>query len=615
MKIKLLFLVLLFVYHAKAQEETPIKMAFLADVHFQDLYGILEDTEFRGILNSGSNKYTLLRTMNSQLHSTRIFNENYFALLAALDDIVNRKIKLVALPGDYTDDGQPIHLRGLNKILNYYSLIYEMQFFITTGNHDPVGPFSQDAGKNDFLGDFGKRQPVFSKDSLYYSNSDLEHPVVLSKDIEKLGYLGVMEALEKFGFFPNEKYLYWETPFSKYNPNTYNYTKARESSRLENRTYLLIDSLHIPDASYLVEPVEGLWLLAIDGNTYVPQENGQFSGAGMGYNNTITYKPHLFTWFKKVAEAAEKFNKKLVAFSHYPAVDFNENMSLKLRAFFGENKWQLERVPEEQIAKSLAEAGIKLHFAGHMHINDTGKRSYNDNRFIVNIQTPSLAAYIPGYKILSLGHDSAEIETIVLEEIPRFNELFPIYQIEHNYLKESGQPVWNNAILQSKSYNEFTESHLENLVRLRFLDDWPPDFLKFFSSLNGRELLILSQYQRTTNPADSLKMEREFPKIEDRFKNLKEYESWTGEDMILDFYKIRNADKLAFRDIPQKRLVHYGIILDAFREDAWLENPENEYAHKLNLFMSIFRSFMKGLPAGHFTINLKTGEITDLEKD
>ncbi|WP_431241938.1 hypothetical protein ACQ9BO_18555 [Flavobacterium sp. P21] len=39
---------------------------------------------------------------------------------AALEDIAKRKIKYVALPGDYTDDGQPIHVKGLQKILDQY---------------------------------------------------------------------------------------------------------------------------------------------------------------------------------------------------------------------------------------------------------------------------------------------------------------------------------------------------------------------------------------------------------------------------------------------------------------------------------------------------------------
>ncbi|HEX7868716.1 MAG TPA: metallophosphoesterase, partial [Chryseobacterium sp.] len=128
-----------------------MKIAFLADVHFQDLHGEFSDSDFRGIENPKTGKKTILRTMDSQLHSTRIFNENYLAFLAALDDIAKRNIKIVALPGDYTDDGQAYNLRGLKKILDEYQKKYQMRFFITTGNHDPVGPFLKQSGKSDFM--------------------------------------------------------------------------------------------------------------------------------------------------------------------------------------------------------------------------------------------------------------------------------------------------------------------------------------------------------------------------------------------------------------------------------------------------------------------------------
>lgn len=616
MKMKLLFLLMLSVYQARTQEKNSIKIAFLADVHFQDLYGNLEGTDYPGVLNPETNVYTLLRTMDSQLHSTRIFNENYFAFLAALNDIAERNIKLVALPGDYTDDGQPIHLRGLKRILNSYSEKYGIRFFITTGNHDPVGPFAQDAGKNDFLGERGKRQPLFSKDNLYSSNPRKEHPVVVTRDIAKMGYAGIMNSLSDFGFFPQQDYLYWETPFSKYSPATYHYKKALESSKIENRTYQLNDTLQIPDASYLVEPVKDLWLVAIDGNTYIPKKNGELSGAGIGYNNTIDYKEHLFIWLKDVAEKAEKLNKTLIAFSHYPAVDFNEDASEELRRFLGKKKWQLERVPEEKIARTLAKSGIKIHFAGHMHINDTGKRSYDDGRFIVNIQTPSLAAYIPGYKILSLKDNIAEIETVVINEVPRFDELFPLYEMEHKFLEKSGQPTWDKAILESRTYRDFTESHLENLVKLRFIpDDWPTDFCKFLSNLSGKELLLLSRYHGALSPLEFLKNEPELLKVENQLQlnvSSTDFKNWTGEQMILDFYKIRNADKLAFRDIPKKRLDQYFILLEAFQNNLNFKNSKNQNAQKLWLFMSIFNKFTNGLPSDHFSIDLETGEISEL---
>ena len=48
------------------------RIAFIADAHIQDVVGHPE----------------LVRSMEVQVQSTRLFNENYFALIAALEDVV-----------------------------------------------------------------------------------------------------------------------------------------------------------------------------------------------------------------------------------------------------------------------------------------------------------------------------------------------------------------------------------------------------------------------------------------------------------------------------------------------------------------------------------------------
>ena len=428
-----------------AQENT--KIAFVADIHLLDMYAEYEN--FEGLPVPGQDKKAKIRSMNAQLHSTRLFNENYFVLKAVLDDIAERGIKLVAFPGDYTDDGQPLNIEGLANILKKYEQKYGISFFITTGNHDPVAPFNTPGGKRDFLGENGKEQAIFSDVS--FLSSEKQNEVLTEPKLGKAGYDFILNNLADFGFFPKQKNKYWESPFSTYNYSDYTFKQAEKEAELSNRLYAVNDSIKIPDASYLVEPIEGLWLLAIDGNSYLPRNNGGFSSASIGYNQTIDHKTHLFDWIKKVAKNAQNQNKQLVAFSHYPAVDFNEDASPELEDFLGKNKWQLERVPEERIAKTLAEAGVKLHFAGHMHINDTGKRDYGNGNFLVNIQTPSLAAYIPGYKILKLNKNSAEVETVTIDEVPGFDELFPLYKMEHDYLTKSNQKAWNIDILNSKN--------------------------------------------------------------------------------------------------------------------------------------------------------------------
>ena len=525
-----------------------LQVAFLADVHFQDLYGSLSDNNYQGVINPYNGKPTLLRTMESQLHSTRIFNENYFAFLAALDDIAKRGVRYVALPGDYTDDGQPLHLRGLQRILDEYSRNYGIQFFITTGNHDPVGPFAQQAGKDDFLGEGGKRQPIFSGEGMYKTNAD-ELPVIITHDIAKMGYDDITTYLKDFGFFPKQNYLYWSTPFSNYDSDNYTYDKATQQSAIKNRVYDVAPGYTVPDVSYLVEPVEGLWLLAIDGNVYVPKGNSNgdatnpknYSGADIGYNNVLSHKKHLIAWVKKVAEEAKKKGKTLIAFSHYPMVEFNDDASEEIESLMGKSKWQLDRVPVEEVAQTFADAGIKIHFGGHMHINDTGIRTTPNGNTIVNIQTPSLAAYIPAYKLLTIKNNQAEIETITIDEVKRFDELFALYRIEHKYLEDkNSETIWDDAILHTKSYHEFTDYHLKELVRLRFLaDDWPTDFKHFFMNLSGYDLLVLANN-------DTAQTKKQLQN-----HNLKpaDFKNWKGLDMVIDFYRLRSADRLAITDI------------------------------------------------------------------
>lgn len=54
--------------------------------------------------------------MYAELISPRLFNENYFAFRAALDDAYGKGIRLVALPGDYSDDAQPANINGISTI-------------------------------------------------------------------------------------------------------------------------------------------------------------------------------------------------------------------------------------------------------------------------------------------------------------------------------------------------------------------------------------------------------------------------------------------------------------------------------------------------------------------
>ncbi|ALR32204.1 metallophosphatase [Chryseobacterium sp. IHB B 17019] len=591
-----IFLLLLFTFTVFSAQK-PVQIAFLSDVHFQDLYGSFSDNNFKGIINPKNAKPTILRTMNSQLHSTRIFNENYFAFLKALDDIAAKGIKIVAMPGDFSDDGQAYNLRGLHKILDQYHKKYGINFYLTTGNHDPVGPFLQDAGKDDFLGQDGNPLGIYSKENMGKANNK-----IITKDIAESGYLEILNELGDFGFYPKKEDLYWGTPFDQGSYKDYAYEKALQNAGYSKRMYEVSKGFSVPDLSYVVEPVKGVWMMAIDGNTYIPKnlnENpdnpSNYKGASIGYNNVLTNKKHLIQWVKKITQEAKSNGKTVIAFTHYPMIDYNDGATGEIKNLLGEKKWQLERVPEEEVSKAFAEAGLQIHFAGHMHINDTGIRKIGD-KMLVNVQVPSLAAYLPAYKILTIkSPDKVEVKTEVLNDVPNFDELFPLYEKEYETLqKEHTKILWNKDILKSKTYHDFMLFHLKELVRLRMIpSDWPKDLVERSKKLNGENLLLLIQdkNQLTQKGIDS-----------------RTFQKWSFEDLILDLYKFQSADELAKKDIPKERLQQYQTLEKLFEE----KQSQDPFILQLKSIFKILSLLSNADPADHFEIDLKKREIKSM---
>ncbi|WP_019612738.1 metallophosphoesterase [Psychromonas ossibalaenae] len=668
-------------------ETQDLQIAFMPDIHFHDVYGDFQDGSFDGLENSISGQGATIRTMKSQLNSTRLFNENYFAMIAALDDIAARGIKYVALPGDFSDDGQPVHMRGLVEIFDQYSREHGIQFFAAPGNHDPVRPFTQPAGKSDYLGLSGKQQGIWSEGAGQCvpgsDNSGQELTPICTEEVQEWGYRDIMDILGGHGFTPQPEYLYFETPYSSAEARShYRYEKALQEAGYEQRQYEICyegtggeyktagqDYSHcsmVPDSSYLVEPVEGLWLLAIDANVYRPKpgseggpaDPGGYEGSSSaGYNVMLSHKQQVIDWIGDVVTAAEKHNKTLISFSHFPMTDFYNGASEDIEDLFGEGAFQLERMPEDGTSKALAATGLSIHVGGHMHFNDTGVKSYQidgKNHTLFNIQAPSLAGYIPAYKLLTLRpHNQVEVETVIIEEVARFDELFEHYQEEHRHLTEIDDPgIWTKEVLESESYYQFTDWHLKELTRLRFLpDDWPLDMRLMLLNMDGEQMLIMSQIETDftvcqladvlDKPLQGCELESNNGDLKQFIKDwraariqaeqlaldngllLSDFREWSGEELAVDFYRLRNADELAFRDIDPERLPHYQLLSDelrSFEPAVFMNNGQdpNElsvgevFKTRFDAMFLIMEKFATGQASDNFLIDTEKNTITDL---
>lgn len=678
--IHFLFLIISLLFSVSSCQAAPpepptrieeISIAFMPDIHFHDIYGQLSDDTFQGLpthTTQGMQRASI-RSMRAQLHSTRLFNENYFALLSALDDIAKRNIKYVALPGDFSDDGQPLHMRGLKSILDKYHRQYGIEFFAAPGNHDPTRPFSHPAGKSDYLGSDGKEQPVFSLQHPLCTkksrNNDMhKHAVICSDEVQELGYKPIMDLLGEQGFYPKASYRYFETPYSSNQKLKYDFLTAMHDAQFDNRHYEIChqgaggkykqahysDCYQVADSSYLVEPVSGLWLLAIDANVYQPKKGSSgnkeypenFLGSSdAGYNKVITHKTHLLEWITDVAKRAQAQNKTVIAFSHFPMQEFYDGAGNDIAQLMGEQKFQLSRKPTTNTSRMLADTGLKIHVAGHMHINDTGVYRGDNGKVLFNIQAPSLAAYIPAYKILTLKPDQQiEVETIVLKEVPRFDELFAHYRTEWNYLRTIDAPdMWNKDILQAKNYHQFTEWHLRELARLRFLpQEWPADIRELLMQLNGAQLLTVAQLKADIsleqveeligNQHQDKSLQRDWQRAIKQAaavakKNgltLDSFATWTGKELSVDFYRLWSADQLALKDIDPQRFAHYELLAQQFllstTDPAAARNPTDRprylYQEKLGKLLKILVQFSGDAPSDHFLLELNTGKIKPL---
>jgi 3',5'-cyclic AMP phosphodiesterase CpdA len=584
-----------------AQTAIP-EIAFLSDIHLQDVYAELHSERFNGVYNAKTEKFATIRTMKSQLNSTRLFNENYFAFITALEDLKRKGIQLVVLPGDFTDDGQPMNVLALKEILDQYASSSGMRFFLTTGNHDPVKPFGGIAGKSDFLGIDGSEQAIAGAMDFFPSTESAQ-----SEEINYWGYAEITQTLKEYGFFPSPKDLFWAHPFQELDYDNYHFDQAQTSSELENRLYPVGDSgMFLPDASYVVEPVAGVWLLALDGNVYTHSGEASkdgWKGNSIGFNQAAVSKKHQLEWIKKVTSEAERRNKTLISFSHYPLVEFHDGASETMKSLFGSQKFQLERVPTSETSSLYAQAGIRIHFAGHMHINDTGLYQEPSSGTLFNIQVPSLAAFPPAYKTLkTINHNQFEIETILLKSVDCMNEFFDLYRMEHRLLMENGTPgIWDTAILASKDYFEYTRNHLLELTRARFIPtDWPSDLIMLLTSMSESDML---QWSKLSEQESMLFLNE---KLElSASKNLE------SPKIIEDFYLLKNGDEIGKNLIPADRIDFYDALLTTVSEKS--ESHDANLTTELVMFFNIFKKLYHSLPSDHFRIDLNNNAIERID--
>jgi 3',5'-cyclic AMP phosphodiesterase CpdA len=463
------------------------QIAVVADIHLHDLFGGY------GTLEAGRGDLSL-RTLADTLASTRVFNESYPAFLAVLGDIVKRGIRDVVLLGDYSDDGQSGAVDALKATLVSWEETHGLRFYATFGNHDCYGPEPRHQTKH--LTDLFGRLP-----DVVTSDENAPHPAIIRDAMRGMSTPQAKMAMARYGFRRPDGVIHWEAPEGA-------------------------DTL---DASYLVEPQPGLWLLMLDANVFTRDGDEWNLEADAAWDHVFALRPYIHEWITDVVKRSMAQGKTLLALSHYPMIPLALSGEGEVCRTACTPSWQV-RMPSLETGRRLAHAGLKLHFSGHMHV-----AAHTALGGLTNIAVPSPVAYPAGYAIVSTDNGQVDVEMAGLGSVPDFDIAFPAYAVEAKRLAAG----LDTDILSSSDYPGFLKAHLKNLIPARHLaKDWPSPLLDSV----GRSLQDVFADQ-----AELVSLLSQSPDIA----------SMTLGDVLEDYYVLRATGPFFESGVPSERRVFY----------------------------------------------------------
>lgn len=575
-------------------------IAVLADAHYHDL-----EADF-GLGLDGDG--LAIRRLADTVKATRVFNESCKALTYALDDIAARGIRHVVVLGDYSDDGQSANLDRLAGLLRGYEQTLGMRFYAVAGNHDLFGMRGRHRSKRFTDGQGGY---VLATSDPAQTDSEARR-VAVSPSMYCRGYPECLQPLRDMGFFRRGDEIHWETPFG-------------DCDLPQSRTYLAASTdgsvtQELMDSSYLVEPFPGLWMLMIDANVFVPVASVREPGTvealadstDAGWDAMLVHKRFVLDWMKDVARRADQLGKRLLAFSHYPVLDPLRNTRLEEQALIGETSLT-KRIPPPQVADVLSDTGVRLHFSGHLHVNDTASHCKNDG-FIVNVAVPSLIAYPAAYKIVATGVDAVEISTVRIDDCGLDPAVRRSYRTEMELTGLAAE-----RLMGAQTYGQFLHAHLGHLVSRRHLRrEWPDDLAELVRSVSLADVAAVAltrdaDGQHDTSDLSAIRAMKSNPGVVRAASHLLTADVQLDDldtvpllTFLEDWYRLRMASSLAFADIPGGRVRAYSTVARLI--DTRKDEPDSQLHVKLTALFAIYAKYA-GKPCENFSVCLRSGDI------
>lgn len=168
--------------------------------------------------------------------------------------------------------------------------------------------------------------------------------------------------------------------------------------------------------SYVVEPVPGLWLLAMDSCRWREKyfESGRFY-------------PHTLSWIKKILTRAKEEKKAVLGMMHHGLLEH----------YPGNRKYYKDYLVNDNtgISELFLQYGLKVVFTGHFHAQDVALQrtvSEKAGNYIYDIETGSLITYPCPYRLITIDNQQTmHIRSKRIEATADYPTGFAEYAYQH----------------------------------------------------------------------------------------------------------------------------------------------------------------------------------------
>lgn len=164
--------------------------------------------------------------------------------------------------------------------------------------------------------------------------------------------------------------------------------------------------------SYVAEPVDGLWILALDSCRH------QDNKPAMAPETTGRFTSETLAWIKQRLDQAKAEGKAVIGMMHHGVLEHYQ----------GNRKYYPEYVVDnhESVSRMFATNGMTLVFTGHFHAQDITS-SVQPDRWLYDIETGSLATYPCPYRVITITDQTMTIHSERIPSIASHRGGFPNY--------------------------------------------------------------------------------------------------------------------------------------------------------------------------------------------